>query len=68
MERKYTAAEMAEIARETAVKVGCQALHWWQDEGDPSLLYIEAKPTLLPHQSLLVQLKAVLPQYPQSTG
>ena len=64
MADKYTAAKLAAIARETAVKVGCQAVQWWQEEGDPSHLYIEAKPLLFPHRAVLVQLEAVLPQQP----
>ncbi|HEV8712889.1 MAG TPA: hypothetical protein VGX03_08690 [Candidatus Binatia bacterium] len=66
MTSKYTAAKLAAIARETAVKVGCQAVHWWQEEGDPSRLYIEAKPLLLSHRALLVQLAAVLPKQPEN--
>lgn len=61
MPGEYTAAKLAAIARETAVKVGCQAVHWWQEEGDPSHLYIEAKPMFLTHRALLVQLAAVVP-------
>jgi len=68
MAGKYTAAKLAAVARETAVKVGCQAVLWWQEEGDVSRLYIEAKPTLLPHRALLVRLEAVLPEQPEGAG
>jgi hypothetical protein len=68
MASKYTAARLAAVARETAVKVGCQAVLWWQEEEDSSRLYIEAKPTLLPHRALLVRLEAVLPEQPEGAS
>jgi hypothetical protein len=67
MARKYSAQAMGKIAQETALKVGCQAVQWWQEEGEPGCLYITAKPILLPHQALVVQLKASLPLQSEST-
>ena len=32
---------IARLAQESARKVGCQALRWWQDKDNPRRLYIE---------------------------
>lgn len=58
----YDAEAMAVLARETALKVGCQALRWWQDKGDPRRLYIEATLTVLSRQAFPVMLEALLPE------
>jgi len=62
MERKYPAHVIGKIAQETARKAGCQAVQWWQNDGEPDRLYITAKPILLSRQALVVQLTAILPQ------
>jgi hypothetical protein len=65
MAPRYTAQVLAKVAQETARNVGCQAVHWWQEEGEPRRLSIVAKPLRLPHQALMVQLHAILPPLPQ---
>jgi hypothetical protein len=62
----YTSQALAKVAQETARNLGCQAVHWWQEEKEPHRLSIVAKPLHLPHQALMVQLHAVLP--PLSLG
>jgi len=62
----YTSQALAKVAQETARNLGCQAIHWWQEEREPHRLSIVAKPLHLPHQALTVQLHAVLP--PLSPG
>jgi hypothetical protein len=57
----YTTQALAKVAQETARNLGCQAIHWWQEEREPHRLSIVAKPLHLPHQALMVQLHAVLP-------
>jgi hypothetical protein len=64
MARDTGSVVLAKLARETAREVGCQALAWWQEEGEPGQVYITAKPLHLPHQALVVQLKAVVPPLP----
>ena len=58
----YDSEVMAVLARETALKVGCQALRWWRDKGDPRRLYIEATLALLSRQAFPVVLEALLPE------
>ncbi len=53
---------MAALAQETALKVGCRAVRWWQNRSDPRRLYIEANHTLLNGQLFPVLLQAIVPQ------
>ncbi|HEV8712888.1 MAG TPA: hypothetical protein VGX03_08685 [Candidatus Binatia bacterium] len=53
---------MAALARETALKVGGQALFWWQDRGDPHRLYIESILTVLSRQAFPGLREALLPE------
>ena len=69
MAKKSCDAEpMAVLARETALKVGCQVLRWWQDKGDPRRLYIEAALMLRSHQASSVVLEALLPERQEGVG
>jgi len=58
----YDSEVMAVLARETALKVGCQAPRWWRDKSDPRRLYIEATLALLSRQAFSVVLEALLPE------
>jgi len=56
----YTPEQVAAIARQTAAKVGCEALRWWPDVGDPRWLRIEAELRLAHSQSRTIRLLAFL--------
>ena len=62
----YTPDVIAALAQETARKVGCQALRWWQDTHNPRRLYIEVKHTLSNGQPFPGWISTLLPQ--QLTG
>ncbi len=64
----YDSEVMAVLARETALKVGCQALRWWRDKGDSRRLYIEATLVLLSRQAFPVVLEALLPERQERCG
>ncbi|HEV8718345.1 MAG TPA: hypothetical protein VGX03_36695 [Candidatus Binatia bacterium] len=53
--------DIAALARETAQRVGCQAVRWWQDTVDPRLLYIEVNYTFSDGQPFSVWISARLP-------
>jgi hypothetical protein len=43
MVRRYTPAELADVAKRTAKERRLEAVRWWRDERDPWLLQIEAQ-------------------------
>lgn len=42
MEKTYTPEELAALAEQTAQEVAAEVIRWWQEEGDPCALHIEA--------------------------
>jgi hypothetical protein len=62
VQQSYDAEAVTALARETALKVGCQAVRWWHDKGDPHHVYIDATPTFLSGQSFSVLLEIILPE------
>jgi hypothetical protein len=51
---------LAVIAQETAHQVGCKALCWWQDPGDPRRLHIAANLPLPQGRTRPVHLEAIV--------
>jgi hypothetical protein len=61
-QQNYDPEAVATLARETALKVECQAVRWWQDKSDPHYLYIDASHTFPSGQSFSVLLAVILPE------
>jgi len=59
----YTSALLATLAQETARKVGCQAVRWWQDTYNPRRLYIEVHYTLSDGHPFPVWISTPVPGY-----
>jgi hypothetical protein len=62
MARTYTPEEIAAVARQTAREVGCEAVCWWQDGGDPRRVYLIAHHRLLSGRTIPVRLMAFIPE------
>ena len=58
MEKTYTPQALSAIAEQTAQEIGAEVIRWWQDEGDPRQLYIEATTK---QSNIFVLLMAILP-------
>jgi hypothetical protein len=52
---------IARLAQESAHKVGCQALRWWQDKYNPRRLYIEVSYPLSSGQPFPVWISTLIP-------
>src|SRR5215471_7031922 len=52
---------IATLAQESARKVGCQALRWWQDQYNPRRLYIEVNYTLANGRAFPVWISTGIP-------
>lgn len=62
MERKKHQPEQWEgVARETALKFGCEAVEWWQSNRDPRRLFIKAQSSLERRKSFPIILEAEVP-------
>ena len=55
----YTREELVALAKQVAQEVGVEVLRWWQNEGDPRELYIDAKTK---DGKIPVLLVAILPE------
>ena len=59
---------IARLAQESAHKVGCQALRWWQDKYNPRRLYIEVSYTLSSGQPFPVWISTLIPGQVEESG
>jgi len=57
--KMYTREELVALAKQAAQEVGVEVLRWWQNEGDPRELYIDAKTK---DGKIPVLLVAILPE------